>query len=470
MAMPDLSPGAHDTGSAVRLGVLAGIIASIAALAGLALTDDRLRLVLGGLIGVAVMGYLILRSFEGFILLLLVVRSSLDVIKGDGGGTSAADVTSLVAMAFLVVFGAWYLVQGLGDERGHRYRVRGQGVVLLVFLATVAISVISSQDLLESTIWLIRLASGFLMFFAVDRLLRQGTSPWRIVGAILGAAVIPLLFVVYGELTGNPRIEVKEGIDRVRSTFAQSNPFGHFLVVVLLLAIALFPVLRTRARVWVSALIALGTASLILTQTRSAWFAFALGVLVIAWNHSKALVGALAVAMVLVVAAVPTVQARLDNLVDDGGQRRNVNSLEWRFGIWAESFELAESNPVTGVGIGITPQLTENNKPPHSDVVRAYAELGIVGFLAYATMLGSFVLTGVRALRAATTPFDRAIASGFLGYALAYAGASFGENLLTQVVVLWYAMAFLALARWVIERPRPPVEALPPAPAAAVPA
>ena len=52
------------------------------------------------------------------------------------------------------------------------------------------------------------------------------------------------------------------------------------------------------------------------------------------------------------------------------------NSLAWRFSYWTEVVYLAADNPVTGIGLRVTEEVSGGDKQPHNDFVRAYVELG----------------------------------------------------------------------------------------------
>ena len=113
---------------------------------------------------------------------------------------------------------------------------------------------------------------------------------------------------------------------------------------------------------------------------------------------------------------------------------------------------MANSNPVTGIGLSMTSDLT-GVAQPHNDYVRAYVETGLLGLGTYLAMLIAMVGLGRRAVQASVRgTFDRGVGAGFLGCAVAYVAASLAANVMSNVVSLWYLFAFAAAASAVVRR------------------
>jgi putative inorganic carbon (HCO3(-)) transporter len=115
---------------------------------------------------------------------------------------------------------------------------------------------------------------------------------------------------------------------------------------------------------------------------------------------------------------------------------------------------LANRNPVTGIGPNMTQHQTAEAKKPHNDVLRAYVETGVVGLLAYLVMVFLLLHTARLALRRAPPgSLERGIAVGFAGCAVAFVAVSLASNVISNVVTLWYFVAFAAAASAVARRP-----------------
>ena len=92
--------------------------------------------------------------------------------------------------------------------------------------------------------------------------------------------------------------------------------------------------------------------------------------------------------------------------------------------------------------------LSRDGKLAHNDYVRAAAEGGLLGFAAYLLLLGTFVRVGWRGWRRGPPGLPKSIAAGFLGCTVALLTVSFSDNVISQVTVLWYFVAFAAAAGW----------------------
>jgi O-antigen ligase len=129
------------------------------------------------------------------------------------------------------------------------------------------------------------------------------------------------------------------------------------------------------------------------------------------------------------------------------------NSLAWRIEYWAQIVHLADGNPATGIGYGMTGYLAQEGKSPHNDYLRAYVETGLIGLAVYLVVIVLLIRLGLRAVRAAPPgTLDRGVAVGYLGCAVALALTSVASNEIVSVVILWYFVALAAMASAVLRR------------------
>ncbi len=414
---------------------------------------------------------LALDRFEVFVLVLLATRTCLDAAKlSDKGLGAVLNPASLAALLLAGSGVAWLYAR---RRAGARHPGSTLQTCVLLYLAAEVVSAIASNYLSVSALALLRAATGIAMFFVLDRLIHDERSLVKVLWAVLASAALPLLVVVLGALSGHQLTETKEGVRRVTATFAQSNPFAHYLVAVSLLSLAVLPYVAKRFRVPLALVVLVMVGSLGLTYTRGAWVGFVVGLLVLVWLYNRALILAVVAAGVVVVLAVPSVSARIHDLSSDPNTPRHVNSLEWRFRYWGEVLPLAAQNPLTGVGLGSSSQELDSGKAPHNDYLRSLVELGIVGLLAYVALLVTFVRTAWRAYRVAPPGIQRGIALGTLAFSVALGLVSIADNINDQVVLLWYVFAFMAMANWIartgsaaaaVPALEPPAQDAPPVP------
>ena len=258
-------------------------------------------LAVGSMAGALALVLVARRSMEVFVLLVLVLRPTLDGLHASSG-VAATDPARVLGVLFVAVSLVWWGSRWL---EGRRHPSSAAGLALAAFLVAAAVATLGSQAPGHSAAELARLGTAVLMFFVVDRLCEDTGRPDRVLGAVLAAAVIPVAVAVAGPLVGIHRTEVKDRIERVISTFSQSNPFGHFLTITVLVLLAV--VLARSGRIRIGALLALVPVglALALTYTRLAWAAAVVGVLVMLWVAGKRrLVPALIVLLVAFAALV----------------------------------------------------------------------------------------------------------------------------------------------------------------------
>ncbi len=481
--------GAHraERGRRIEWLAVAGAVlaATAAAISGLATLDDTktwvyLPLLAG--IGVA-LGVLAITRFAGFVYLLLLTRTGLDLLKlsgpaaGNTSNNSAAarglDPSTLVGVLFVVAGVLWLLAQYSTRDRAPRSRL------LVAWSALVGAGVLSlfgSQAPLVSLIGLTRVVAVAVMFLVMEQLIHDAASLRRAVTVGLASMIIPLAYTAFGFVLGHPAADVKSSFVRITGPFTQSTTFARYLAFIVVFGIALLPYVKGKARVALLSGVGLSGVFLLLTLTRGALLATVLGLigLAIVQRRWKLLI-ALGAAALLALTLVPGLGSRLDAVTQDRavGQDPNSNSLEWRFSYWSETLPLANRNPVNGIGVDMTQYKTDVAKQPHNDFIKAYVETGLLGLAAYSFLCWELVAIGIRAVQATIRhTFEHAVAVGYLACACMFVLQSLAANVISSVVVLWYLAVFagaaLAVTRMAERSPSHPEKLLtPPSPGSA---
>ncbi|CAN5818534.1 hypothetical protein BH23ACT12_BH23ACT12_18440 [soil metagenome] len=447
-------PFSKHTGDAVTFFLVAGAagLAVVSAMAG----DNKFAFVLPLALAVALaLGILAITRFEAYVLVLLAARASLDLTKlsapGGGGGLSRAiDPAGLLGIQFIVLATFWLAAQ-------HRARdlepVSPLTKALAVFIAACVLSLVSSRDLVPSAIELIRIFTAVSMFVVLEQLLGNPAILRRALMAVYASALFPLALTAFGFLTGNPRSEGKGGFVRIMGTFNQSNTFGRYLMLLTVFGVALWPHLEPKIRRWMTGVLAGCAVCLPLTYTRSAIIGAGLGLLVVGLLQSRNLILGLILASVLALALVPQFALRFSELAEPvpSSSDRAGNSLQWRLEYWGQVATLARRSPVWGIGLGQTQRITEAQKQPHNDVLRAFVETGLLGLAGY--LLSLFAMVRLAYLAVTATRADRldpsirrGVAVGFAGCVAAFISVSLVANVITNVVNLWYFLTFAAAA------------------------
>lgn len=462
------------TGRWNRVAVFAGVgvAAALAAASGLGSggSSSKSGFVLPIVIGVGlVFGVIALTRFTVYVMAMLIMRSSLDLAKlsGHTAGSStvnaqsrALDPSSILAVLFLVAGIIW-----LTAQYRHHGRLPGTNMrrALAFFLVACALSVAASKNATASALECLRISAIVVMFAVAEQMMDDPKKMRQILAATMTSAVFPVLYTTYGYLKLHPRTETKGGLGRIVGTFNQSNDFGRYLMLIIIMGAALYPYLERKWRRPLAVSMVLMSAYLFETYTRSALVATAIGLLVVGLLQSKRLVLGLGVVGVVGLMLLPSVTSRFSDLTQFqakqaaiSGTTASGNSLSWRLQYWTTVLPLANSNPVTGIGLSVTHTITDQAKQPHNDFVRAYVETGILGLVAYLSLIVATINLGRRAVRHAPKgTLDYGVAAGFLGCAVAFVLCSAVANVISNVVNLWYFVAFAGAAASVVRRHGP---------------
>lgn len=441
---------------AVLGAVLAGGAAALSALA--TLGDDRTWVYLPLLAGVGLaLTVLAMTRFAGFVYVLLLTRTGLDLFKlsGPAAGNTAnnsvssrgLDPSTLVGVLFVVAGVLWLLAQYSTRERPRGSRL---GVAWVALIGAGVLSLFGSQAPSVSLIGLTRVLAVAVMFLVMEQLIRDAKSLRTAIAVAFGSLVIPLTYTAFGFATGSPAADVKSSFVRITGPFTQSTTFARYLAFMVVFGVAILPHVKGRARAALLGGIGLSGVFLLLTLTRGALLATVLGLvgLAIVQRRWTLLIG-LAASALLALTLVPGLGSRLDAVTQERavGTGPTSNSLEWRLGYWAETLPLANRNPVNGIGVDMTQYKTDVAKQPHNDFIKAYVETGLVGLAAYGFLCWQLIAIGVRAVRRTLRgTFEHGVAVGYLACACMFLLQSLAANVISSVVVLWYLAVFAGAA------------------------
>lgn len=445
-------PVGRHTGDTITFLLVAAAV-GLAVISGLA-GQNKLVVVLPLAAAAAVvLGVLAITRFDAYVLVLLAARASLDLAKfsspGDSGLSRGIDPAGLLGIQFIVMAVFWLAAQ-------HRARtlerVSPLTKALVVFIAACVLSFVSTRILIPSAIELSRILTAVAMFVVLEQLMGNPIILRRALIAVFASSLLPFAVTAFGFLTGNPRVEGKGGFLRIMGPFNQSNTFGRYLMLLTVFGVALWPHLEPWIRRWMTAILAGCAICLPLTYTRSAIVGAGLGLLVVGLLQSHRLILGLGLACLLALALVPQFGPRFSQLVETQESSDSAgNSLQWRLDYWGEVVTLSRRSPVWGIGLGQTQRITEAQKQPHNDVLRAWVETGAIGLAAYLLSLAAMVRLAYIALGATGPPaggrsLERGVAVGFAGCVAAFISVSLVANVITNVVNLWYFLTFAAAA------------------------
>ena len=388
----------------------------------------------------ALLAAVLLRRFEYFLLVVLVVRPILDVTTATGSApVLASGVAALVVLGVIVFLAAQ-------ARAGTLRPISWIGCTGITLLVVMTISAVLSTDPVRSTLQVARLAAAVAVFLAVEQLLTDRVRTQRVLLACFASAIVPILVAVL-QVSSGTFLREANGLGRVTGTFVHPNAFGFYLVLLLVMGAGVLRHLRGLTWTFVALVLAGGTVALLLTYSRGSWISLVVGIVVVAVLQSRKLLLLLPAGLLAVPLVAPSVLTRLSDL----SQSQTVNgtpgnSFLWRVDHWLLVLRGARGHELIGIGPGGSDFLGNGVLPPHNDFVRMYVETGTLGLLAYLALLAAAVLTGLHALRMGRPGLERGLAVGALGCTAAFLVGSVGGNLISQVVVLLYLFTFLATA------------------------
>jgi O-antigen ligase len=403
-------------------------------------------------VGALVLGVMAIVRFELFVAAVLVLRAALDSTKlhstgnfnSTAGSPNGLDPASILAVLFMVAALVYYAA----ERRSGKVVPQSRSPIrapLLCFLGAGIISVLGSTDPKTSGLEVLRISAVVVMVIVLERLLVKESNLRRLLQATFYSAIIPIMFAAIQAVTG--RGASIGGFSRIQGTFLHPNPFSIYLTFIIIMAVAMWPHVSGRTQIPLLVLIGGCSFALLLTYTRSSYIATFIGVFVVGLFQSKKLVGTLLVAVLVIAIAVPSVSHRFSDL--QRSQRYSGaagNSLVWRFSYWKQVASLANKSPVTGIGLKMIEQRTDDAKNAHNDFLRVYVETGLLGLAAYAWLLIALGVVARRALKKAKPGLHRGVAVGFFGCYLAFVLLSMVSNVISQVVILWYFFTFAVAA------------------------
>lgn len=329
----------------------------------------------------------------------------------------------------------------------------------LVFFALVTVGVFTGTNTGNAfAYWKDTYVKIAIMVFALAWLLRRPEDFAKLLLVMLGAGALVALVALQNKAAGIGLVEgtrVTIGRD-IGSMLGDPNDLSLVLLFGAGWALAAADTvgLGRMLRLGGIVIFVLIAAAVIATQSRGGLLGIAavVGILAARRVRSKLLLGtagALAMAVLFAVAGI-------DDRQSGGAHEEGIDeSAMGRIYAWQAAFGMALANPLFGVGLDnfyfnyylFSPHWDGQNHAVHSTWFGVMAETGIVGFIAFMTMV---ITLGVSAFRVrnrllgdpATPPVMRAAASALVG---GFTGFCVSGTFLTQGFV-WPIYVMLALA------------------------
>jgi len=318
--------------------------------------------------------------------------------------------TGLYGILFLWAFRSFYLSK-ISPRRS---------MVLLPAAAYVAASTVFyflSPDKLVALSELKRSLLSFSAFLIAANIAGSARGQYIIITSWLSGA---LLSALYGILqhTGGVGIVLVPKFERVMSTFGNPIFFAAHLVAALPVALALMlSSKKSYIKLIVSLGIVCGLIALYQTQTRAAFIAFGISVLIFAWlNITSKKIKIISFVSLMVFSALFAFNTK--NL----WSRQQAHGL-----IWRDTLVMWSQNPWLGTGPGtfhiyfpkfaseelknIWPQGEFIVNDAHNEYIQLLSETGIAGFGIFLWLIAAFIVKSLAKIKRARAP-DKLMLSG----------------------------------------------------------
>ncbi len=379
------------------------------------------KLVAVGIVGLLA-AILILRNFERAVYLVGLYPILYYVAV-------KTDIGSIVSVwdELLIIFcmGVWFY-RWIVDRRDFSFNWTPVdfGMILFFFVAII-LFVLGSFDKLGFDG--LRADIEYLMFFfIVVKLLRSEDGAKNLVKIMIYTGMFMSVFGIYQYIAKvetpaywTDKVEATSG-PRVFSIVGNPNVLGCLLVMLIPLAISLVfsekDLLQKLLYAFATGLMGI---CLLLTGSRSSWIAVGLAIIIYALLSKRyKLIIALVVVAVLAYTLVPTVQRRIDYLLDPA---YIVSTLTGgRFVKWSKALNMFFTNILFGVGFGrfggavATTYNMRGSFYVDNYYLKAAVEMGIFGLVAFLIALYNGVIWPLRAIQRAEDKVSKGIIqSGF---------------------------------------------------------
>ena len=430
---PSAGPLVWAAAAAIAVGVYAMAIAS-----------GRAEVLLAGGIALAV-PLAFLWNLEAGILAVVVLRPSLDLFADSSAGSYGGHALNAASLIELMVIGVGIAILA---ERGAVAFTSPSLLAYLLFASVAMVGVPLAPSISAAATEWLRLCSTLVTYAVLYVVITDTRGLRRALFALLLSGLIPAL-VGIGQFVAGGKRTIGD-YSRLTGTFLHPDPYGIFLGIVTVLAVALLVSGRAWIRFFALAALPALVAALVGSYTRTGWVIAIAGILVVGLVRARWLLLALPIAVAAVVLFVPSTTARINNVAPTDSAYGQNDSFQSRVKQWRVALPKATRRPLTGLGLTSIVHESANAELVHSDYVRTLVETGVFGFAAYIWLLLSAIWGSAQAVwltrrRPADWALGAAALSG-LAAGVSYAIASGDSNLITQPAVSGTAWAVFACA------------------------
>jgi len=302
-------------------------------------------------------------------------------------------------------------------------------LMVFLWLSLISIIFVSSYPLLSlrgfvgKELALIVLFLAFIESFSSKKHLNIFISILLISATLVSISGI----VQYSTGTDFLRGRVMEG-NRVTSSWSSTHAFGSYLAIVLSFLVTVFSSQRFRLEnfmqhrnlairtIWQGLLLILSLICLGLTFSRSAWIAFAIGLIFFGFLQKRTLWTSMLIIIIFMFVFMPRLKAIRDVTIITENMTPCADQGFWdcsgngRFALWADALEVIKQNPLLGIGLNTYYKRTDAYV--HNSFLQLTAEMGLSGLGVFLWILFTVLREAYFHLKAEQDVFLRNILLG----------------------------------------------------------
>lgn len=370
---------------------------------------------------------------------------------------------------------AWIVRMSVGASRP---KVDALSIAFSGYVLALTVSIANARDLSawagETYRWVVA-----LVVYLMARDAFSSTANIHTFVIAVSAAVTAVAAVAAWQIAtdAGPATFSVDGLTRVYATFGEPNPFAGYLEMTILLLIAVIAGRAARVRFWrwqswlplqstifVMVAVVAGTGALVATQSRGGFVGFAAGVGVVIWLTGGRVRllgivgGGICVLLVLLSPLGASVRDRFRaESLSAGPTQVTVDNwaAQERAAHWRAAIAMAESSPFTGIGAGnYNDRYREETTVwrfriprghAHNAYLQALAQAGLVGSLAYLSIIGVVGWEITKALKRQVDGVGRSVIIGVAAVTAAVAVHNLVEylhvlSLGIQLSIVWAAI------------------------------
>jgi O-antigen ligase len=430
------------------------------------LTDGAL-LVFAGVVAIVVF-VATLRNLSSGVLALLVSVPVQDEFALKFGGNELTWTKLMLGVTVV----AWVMRMALGASRP---KIDALAIAFSCYVVALAVSIVNARDLSAWAEETYRWSAALVVYVMAAEAFPHTMQRQKLLVPMSAAVIAVTAYAAWQIATdAGPATFSVDGLTRVYATFGEPNPFAGYLEMSILLLIAVVAGWADQARAWRrpeglslrSAMLVLGaavagTGALAATQSRGGYVGFVAGLAVALWltGGRVRLLGMVGGGIcVLLVLLSPLGASVLDRFraesLSTGPTQVTVDNwaAQERAAHWRAAVAMAEAAPITGIGAGnYNVRYREETTVwrfriprghAHNAYLQALAQAGLLGGLAYLSIVGVVGWEIAKALKRQTDGIERSLVIGVAAVTAAVAVHNLVEylhvlSLGIQLSVIW---------------------------------